>query len=192
MDRCAVSGFFLAACLFCACSRPREPLKSALPLASTSAPPVLLFNGEGTSPNDVTALDSSRLQVYRLLIFPGGNFLTIGSALTPIATARIRTAVQGGVNYLGICAGGFFAGRYLHEGVEKGLDLASGTRFRFYGIEGGKVRKAAVPIACGNGPVLEQYWEDGPQFTGWGTAVCTYPDGNPAIVEGASGKGWVV
>ena len=60
------------------------------------------------------------------------------------------------------------------------------------GKEGGKVRKAAVPIACGNGPVLEQYWEDGPQFTGWGTAVCTYPDGNPAIVEGASGKGWVV
>jgi hypothetical protein len=40
--------------------------------------------------------------------------------------------------------------------------------------------------------VIEHYWEDGPQFTGWGLPVGTYPDGTPAIVEGGWGEGWVI
>jgi hypothetical protein len=42
------------------------------------------------------------------------------------------------------------------------------------------------------GPVLDQYWEDGPQFTGWGEVVAKYPDEAPAIVEGSVGQGWVI
>jgi hypothetical protein len=49
-----------------------------------------------------------------------------------------------------------------------------------------------VPIACADAAVIEHYWEDGPQFTGWGLVVGKYPDGTPAIVEGTSGKGWVI
>jgi hypothetical protein len=41
-------------------------------------------------------------------------------------------------------------------------------------------------------PAIEHYWEDGPQYTGWGAVVGKYPDGTPAIVEGRSGKGWVM
>ena len=42
------------------------------------------------------------------------------------------------------------------------------------------------------GPAIDQYWEDGPQFAGWGEVVGKYPDGTPAIVEGPVGKGWVI
>ena len=49
-----------------------------------------------------------------------------------------------------------------------------------------------MPIACVGTPALEHYWEDGPQFTGWGAVVGKYPDGTPAIVEGTSGQGWVI
>ena len=94
--------------------------------------PILLLNGIGTSPHDVAAVKTilnrndlnyltvnssqlnemgeSQIRGYRLLIVPGGNFVEIGNSLTPGATANIRQAVQGGLNYLGICGVGFFAG----------------------------------------------------------------------------------
>jgi hypothetical protein len=54
------------------------------------------------------------------------------------------------------------------------------------------IHKAPVAIASVGTPTLDQYWEDGPQCTGWGEVVGKYPDGTPAIVEGMSGKGWVI
>jgi hypothetical protein len=53
-------------------------------------------------------------------------------------------------------------------------------------------RKAAVKITTPEGPALDQYWESGPQFTGWGEVVGKYPDGTPAIVEASVGRGWVI
>ena len=175
------------------------------------AAPILLFSGTGTSPGDVAALeailsqnhlnyasaDSSQLngmseaqiRGYRLLIVPGGNFIDIGNSLSSSTAANIRNAVQNGLNYLGICAGGFLAGR---SGYYNGFNLTSGVTFHFYGAEARGIRKAAVPISAMGEPTLEQYWEDGPQFTGWGAVVAKYPDGTPAIVEGTSGGGWVI
>jgi glutamine amidotransferase-like uncharacterized protein len=66
------------------------------------------------------------------------------------------------------------------------------VRFGFYADENRGIRKAAVAITGVDTPALEHYWEDGPQFTGWGVVVGKYPDGTPAIVEGTSGKGWVI
>ncbi|MFN7966194.1 MAG: BPL-N domain-containing protein [Acidobacteriota bacterium] len=180
------------------------------PQTSRSSPPILLFNGAGASPNDVSALESvlkrgqldystvdsrqlndmseSRLMSYRLLIVPGGDFIAISKGLTPTTTAKIHDAVQNGLNYLGICAGGFFAGHF----APNSLNLASGVQFQFYSDERRGIRKSAVAISSVDKPSLEHYWEDGPQFTGWGAVVGKYPDGTPAVVEGASGKGWVV
>jgi len=177
---------------------------------SGTATSVLLFKGTGTSPNDVAAVETilssnhfdystvsssqlngmSELQIrqHRLFIVPGGNFIDIGNSLTASTTVNIRSAVHNGVNYLGICAGGFFAG---NSGFN-GLNLTSGVRFGFYSAETRGIRKAAVAIAGVGTPTLDQYWEDGPQFTGWGAVVGTYPDGTPAIVEGTFGRGWVV
>jgi len=185
--------------------------------AAASTPPrsggtaqILLFNGTGCSPNDVKAFEtilkdrgvnyskvnSSRLNAmsesqmrgYGLLIVPGGNFIDIGNGLTPGATANIRNAVQNGLNYLGVCAGAFFAG----NSPANGLNLTSGVRFGFYSAEDRGIRKAAVPITVTEAPTLEHYWEDGPQLAGWGAVVGKYPDGTPAIVQGTCGSGCVI
>jgi len=186
------------------------PVAAARAAAAGAAAPILLFEGAGTSPNDVAAvtsilrehhlayatvssaqlnaMDESRLRAHRLLIVPGGSFVDIGNGLTPAATASVRSAVRNGLSYLGICAGAFFAG----DSPYNGLNLTSGVRFGFYAAEARGIRKAAVPIARPSAPTLDQYWEDGPQLAGWGATVATYPDGTPAIVEGTFGRGWVV
>ena len=183
---------------------------ASTPLKSGDMAEILLFSGTGSSPNDVkafetilkdqhvnyTKVDSARLNEmsesqmrgYRLLIVPGGNFIDIGSGLAPVATANIRNAVQSGLNYLGVCAGAFFAG----NSPTNGLNLTSGVKFGFYGAEDGGIRKAAVPIAVAGGTTLEHYWEDGPQLSGWGAVIGKYPDGTPAIVQGICGSGWVI
>ena len=172
--------------------------------------PVLLFNGTGSSPGDVAAImrilagehlnystvnspqlngmSQSQIREYRLLIVPGGNFVKIGTGLTASATSNVRAAIQNGVNYLGICAGAFFAGNSPYNG----LNLTSGTRFAFYAAEARGIRKAAVPITAAGGETLDQYWEDGPELTGWGAVVARYPDGTPATAEGTFGEGWVI
>ncbi|HEY7056771.1 MAG TPA: BPL-N domain-containing protein [Vicinamibacterales bacterium] len=173
--------------------------------------PILLFTGTGTSPGDVAALeailDSNHLDYatvssaglnamagdgitrYRLLIVPGGNFVEIGNSLTPRTTANIRNAVQHGVSYLGICAGAFLAGSFPQP--YRSLNLTSGVQFGFYAAAR-DVRKTAVAVTVAGGPTLDQYWEDGPQLTGWGAVVAKYPDGAPAVVQGSLGNGWIV
>src|SRR5258708_15091498 len=180
------------------------------PPASSDVAPILLFNGTGTSANDVAAVETilkdshlqystvnsrqlngmseSQLMAYRLLIVPGGNYITMGDSLTPGTTANIHNAVQGGLNYLGICAGGLLAGNASCNS----LNLTSGVRFGFYAEVNRGIHKAAVAISGVDTPALDHYWEDGPQFTGWGAVVGKYPDGTPAIVEGMSGQGWVI
>jgi Biotin-protein ligase, N terminal len=199
-----------------ACGTPSStvgiPAKAAaVALTSTTTPPVLLFNGTGTSSTDVSAVEAvlsakklaystanssqlnamseSKLRTYRLLIVPGGNSITIGHYLTQSTTANIRNAViQGGLHYLGICAGGFFGGYSIYNG----LNLTSGVWFHFYADYYEGIYKAAVEISSPGIGKLDQYWQDGPQFSGWGSIVGKYPDGTPAIVEGKSGSGFVI
>jgi Biotin-protein ligase, N terminal len=171
---------------------------------------ILLFSGRGTSPNDVTALErilrehhfsyaiinsarldamnEAELKSYRLVLVPGGNFVEIGNGVAPTTTTRLRTAVESGVNYLGICAGAFFAG----DSPYNGLNLTSGVRFRFYSAEDRGIRKTAVAITPAGSAAIDHYWEDGPQLTGWGEVVAKYPDGTPAVVQGTFGAGWIV
>jgi glutamine amidotransferase-like uncharacterized protein len=182
------------------------------PASSRGFAPVLLFTGTGTSPKDVAAIETilnsshlsystvnssqlngmaeSQISLYRLLIVPGGNFVDMGSSLTAGTTANVRNAVKGGLNYLGICAGGFLAGSL--PAPYNSFDLSSGVKFGFYSAEETGTRKAVVRITTAEGPALDQYWEDGPQLTGWGEVVGKYPDGTPAIVEGSVGQGWVI
>jgi len=176
----------------------------------TSAP-VLLFSGIGTSSGDVAALETilrtnhvdyvtvgsaelnlmaeDAIRRYRLLIFPGGNFVRMGNSLTPRTSANLRNAVLNGVNYLGVCAGAFLAGSFPKP--YNSLNLTSGVQFGFYAAAR-DTHKTNVPVTVAGGPTLDQYWEDGPQLTGWGAVVARYPDGTPAVVEGTSGNGWVI
>ncbi|HEV7572671.1 MAG TPA: BPL-N domain-containing protein [Thermoanaerobaculia bacterium] len=189
------------------CDRPRA---SAVPLTSSRVSPILLFNGTGTSPNDIAAIETlllksqisystansaqldemsaARLRTYRLVVIPGGDFTRIGMGLKKDTATKLRDAVRSGVNYLGICGGAFFAGRSPYNG----LNLTSGVQFGFYSAEARGTRKAAVPISGAGTPTLDQYWEDGPALTGWGSVIGRYPDGTPAVVQGQSGGGWMI
>jgi glutamine amidotransferase-like uncharacterized protein len=178
--------------------------------STTSSPNILLFCGAGTSRDDVASLKKilkenhfnfetanswqlnrmgeAKLRRYRLLIVPGGNFERIGNGLTSGTRVKIQNSVNSGLNYFGVCAGAFFAGNSPYNG----LNLTSGVRFEFYALENQGVRKSAVEIAIAGSHSLSQYWEDGPQFTGWGDVVAKYPDGTPAIVQGKFGNGGVL
>lgn len=193
----AIVGVAVGAAALAACRMP----------APGETAPILLFSGTGTSPGDVAALEAilsserlsyttagsaalnrmseAQIREYRLLIVPGGNFEHIGNGLSASTTANLRGAIQNGVNYFGICAGAFFAG----NSPANGLNLTSGSRFGFYAAESRGIRKAAVAITDAGGQTLDQYWEDGPQLSGWGAVVGKYPDGTPAVVEGTFGKG---
>jgi glutamine amidotransferase-like uncharacterized protein len=171
-----------------------------------------LFAGQGTSAGDVAAVEriladnnleyatatslqlnrmsTSQLMAYRLLVVPGGNFMDMSASITPSTMERIHDAVQGGMNYLGICAGAFVAGD--GRGYYNSLNLTLGARFGFYAAANRGIRKAAVVVTGVNASPIEHYWEDGPQLTGWGAVVGKYPDGTPAVVEGTSGLGWVI
>lgn len=200
-----------SAALFTGCGNRDEGASGdATPPTSGGNTPILLFNGAGTSPNDVAATESIlkdaglsystvnssqlnrmtelQLREYRLLIVPGGNFIKIGNGVSSHAITTVRTSVRNGLNYLGICAGAFFAS----DSGFPSLNLTSGVRFKFYEAEARGIRKSAVPVSIADGPTLDQYWEDGPQLSGWGVVVAKYPDGTPAIVQGTYGNGFVI
>ena len=123
------------------------------------------------------------------MIVPGGNSITIGESLTGETTSVIRGAVEDyGMHYLGICAGAFFGGYSIYNGV----DLTSGVWFNFYADENKGIHVEPVLISLPGSAPLDVYWQDGPQLSGWGAVVAKFPDGTPAITEGQSGKGFVV
>ena len=191
---------------------PPASTKVPLPAAETagtqasSTPPVLLFNGKGTSSSDVAAVEAiltalslnyatvnssqmdsmseSQLKAHKLLIVPGGNSITIGDNLSKNATTNIHNAVNGGLHYLGICAGAFFGGYSIYNG----LNLTNGVWFNVYAGTTPQVMDVSFP----NGTVYDIYYQDGPELAGWGSIVGKYPDGKPAIAEGKFGSGWVI
>ena len=104
------------------------------------------------------------LKAYKLFLMPGGNAVTISKSLT-------RTAAGS-------------------SGIYRYLNLTPNVWFNFYADEFKGIHKEAVEVRGSNGTKLDQYWENGPQLSGWGEIVGRYPDGTPAITEGTSGNGW--
>ena len=90
-------------------------------------------------------MSESRLRAYRLLIVPGGNFVTMGNSLKSGTTATIHNAVESGLNYLGICAGAILGGDTIYH--DNGLNLTNGVRFEFYAYVNRGIHRAAAPIA---------------------------------------------
>ena len=188
---------------------------NSLPAQQANANPnttsILIFNGTGTSPSDVVAVEAvvkakglayntanssqldgmsqSQLTAYKLFIVPGGNSITIGNNLSSKATTTVRNAVAQGLNYLGICAGTFFGG---YSNPYNGLNLTSGVWFGFYADHYKGINKEPVAISFPGGTKLDIYWQDGPQLSGWGQVVGKYPNGTTAITEGYWGKGFVL
>ena len=214
----AVVGVCLVLVIATGCGSPTwsgntaaQPTSLATSISTSSTVSVLLYNGTGTSSSDVAAVESvlstlklsyatanasqiesmseSKLASYKLLIVPGGNSIKIGDGLTKVATTKIHDAVvNDGLHYLGICAGAFFGGYSIYNG----LNLTNGVWFNFYADEFKGIHIEAVPVTFPNKTTMDIYWQDGPQLSGWGEIISKYPDGVPAMVEGKSGNGWVM
>lgn len=203
----ALVGFIISS----GCGSPGGQTPVVLAPAIPAAEPILLFNGTGASGSDVSAIEGvlvtlgagyitanstqlngmseAQLGGYKLIIVPGGDSITIGEDLAAETASNIRGAVEDyGVHYLGICAGAFFGAYSGYNGV----DLTSGIPFNFYSDENKGIHQEAVEISFPDGVPLDVYWQDGPQLSGWGATVAKFPDGTPAIVEGQSGKGFII
>ncbi|KAJ3098247.1 biotin holocarboxylase synthetase [Phlyctochytrium planicorne] len=152
---------------------------------------VLIYNGSGTSKGsvestikalreslsssyDVMAVDANVLikepwqDSTSLLVMPGGRDLPYVEKLSPQETLKIRTWVQNGGRYLGICAGAYFACERVEFEVGRGGYEVKGSRdlslvpgvakgsctpgFR-YNDEG---TACAVTLACGDGILGEK------------------------------------
>jgi hypothetical protein len=183
---------------------------SCAPRTFEAGRPILLYNGPGTSPNDVKAIEAilqenklsyctldaqqlaalteAQLLSSQLLIVPGGNYIKMADGLSAESIEKIRNSVDRGLNYLGICAGAILAGRT----AGKSFDLTSGVKFDFYADVNRNVHKNVVAIATAQEETCDHYWEDGPQLNGWGTVVSKYPDDCAATVQGDFGKGRVI
>jgi len=187
--------------------------------ALTVAPQVLLFNGIGISVSDwqsteqiirsmglsyrlvntaaLTAMSLTDMQKFKLILIPGGNSNTINSSLSLATRIRVRQAVRdGGVSFLGICAGAYAA---------VGIDTRSNTTAYYgFGVAQGDYLKrwyppnasliAAVPVVSfADGTRRNLMWYDGPYTPEWsGGVVARYPDGKPAISQTWTGKGFVI
>lgn len=194
-----------------ASSTVEQAAATATEVSAAPAATVLIFNGTGTIANDVAAVESvvsslglgyhtanssqldamseSELLTYKLMIVPGGNSITIGDGLSANATSNVHNAVSKGLNYLGICAGGFFGG---FSAYYNGLDLTGGVWFTVYSNSGRGTGKEAIEISFPNRPSLDIYWQDGPNLSGWGEVIGRYPNGQSALVEGNLGSGFVI
>jgi hypothetical protein len=193
-------------------------------LGHAASPQVLLFRGVGVAQDEAdqvelllsaagiswVSADSSgtngslnlnimtqaQLAAYGLIIVPGGNSIIIGDNLSSTTIANVRNAVRNGVNYLGICAGMFFAdgdSDAQHGGPFNNLNLTGGGYTDFYQDYPAYVREAVTLTFADNRQPFQITWWDGPMIRGgWGTVLARYPDGTAAILEGTSGKGYVL
>jgi len=177
------------------------------PVRASALGAALVYNGTGSSPSDVTALEGilssmgvaydtansaqmnsmskATLISYKLIVWPGGNSIDMGNSLTASTTALVRSAVvQYGVSYIGFCAGAFMAESSTLYNV---FHLA-GTWFNFYQAN----LTNMVWVTFPNGTQRDLVYWEGPQLTGFGYTIAKFPNGQPAISESHVGKGFVL
>jgi hypothetical protein len=185
------------------------------PQATVTIPPaadVFMYDGVGASTGDVKALTSllksmnltyatantSQINAmkesdfvgrYKLILWPGGNSIDASAALSSATLSNVHNAVENaGIPYLGVCAGDIMAGA-LGSWTNKAFNLLNGVSFP-NNYDKGII--TGVAISFPKQSTLDITVWDGPVDTGWGNIVGKFPDGTPSIVEGQSGKGFVL
>ncbi|HEU5122492.1 MAG TPA: hypothetical protein VFW05_00355 [Verrucomicrobiae bacterium] len=67
--------------------------------------------------------------------------------------------------------------------IGKSFNLTHPVKFELYAAVNRGIHKSAVPIAGAGIPTIEHYWEDVPEFTGWGSVVGKYPDARQLLLK---------
>ncbi|RKP27550.1 biotin-protein ligase [Syncephalis pseudoplumigaleata] len=153
-----------------------------------------------------------------LLVVPGGRDKPYQEALHPAANARIRAYVAAGGRYLGLCAGGYYAGASVEFELGTPLEVHEPRELGFFpgvvrgGVYPGFVYDSeagarAVPLQLEPGPREALADTVGPSpssihiyYNGGGAFVdadqlagvhvlARYPEGEPAIIMTRVGQG---
>jgi glutamine amidotransferase-like uncharacterized protein len=197
---------------------PSNPIAQGTVLGTW--PQILLFNGIGISTSDwqsleqiiksmgvtyqlvnssaLTAMSLTDMEQFKLILIPGGNSNTINSNLSLATRIRVKQAVRdGGVSYLGICAGAFAAvgiDTKSNTTAYYGFAVAQGSYLTEWYPQGNTSLIAAVPtIAFADGTHRSIIWYGGPFTPEWpGGVIARYPDGKPAISQTWTGMGFVI
>lgn len=194
-----------------------SPLPSSAP--RTYQTDALIFNGtgvwadevaslkyilasNGATYQDVTSDELDRMSIeeltqFGILIFPGGGGATQTKSLSAETHARLREAVQvWGVGYIGFCAGAFIAVAPAPEpgkDVSYGLGIVDGPELDYYYLEYQNKTIAMTLETFADGTQRDLLWYGGPVTPNIpGGVVAKYPNGDPAITQVWSGKGFVM
>jgi hypothetical protein len=153
----------------------------------------LTYREVGSSQLDAMSVDD--LAQYGLLFFPGGSGGTEADSLSSATHAHIREAVQvRGVSYIGFCAGAFIAeapAPAAGQDVSYGLGVVNGPVLDYYYLENQGIDIQMTTETFADGSTHNILWYGGPVTPNQGV-IAKYPDGNPAISQVWSGKGFVI
>lgn len=198
-----------------------SPSPSAPPkVVRTYKVDALLFAGDGTWGVEVSSLESilkshnstykkvtsaqldalslDELAQFGVLIFPGGSGGSQADSLSSATHARLRAAVQErGVSYIGFCAGAFIAvapAPAPGRDVSYGLGIVPGEVLEYYYLEYQINPDIAMTLATfADGSTHDLLWYGGPVTPNTpGGVIAKYPNGDPAISQTFSGKGFVI
>jgi biotin--protein ligase len=139
----------------------------------------------------------------KLIVMPGGRDLLFLSALDPHGIRKIKDYVERGGNYLGLCAGAYFACSEIEFELHRPFYEVIGPRpLQFipgkavgsvaanfhYGTELGA---QAMKLQTQHGDHFSVYVNGGPCFrlTDHAEVIASYESGEPAIVKTKVGKG---
>lgn len=179
----------------------------------------LLFNGQGTWSTEVSSLMNimhehgmtykavgsaeldgmsvDEIAEYGMLIIPGGSGGTIAGSVSADTHARLREAVQKrGVGYIGFCAGAFVAAAPAPapgRDVSYGFGVVDGPVMDYYYLENQGTSMAMTMATFADGSKRDLLWYGGPVTPNTpGGVIAKYPNGDPAITQIWSGKGFVI
>lgn len=161
---------------------------------------ILSSNGasyEEVDSDQLDAMSVDEISQYGLVLFPGGMGGEESGSLSTTTHANLREAVQEkGVSYLGICAGAFIAvapAPAAGQDVNYGLGVVNGPSLNYYHLEDEGTDIAMTLYSFADGKKADILWYGGPITPNIpGGVIAKYPDGNPAITQMWSGKGFVM
>ncbi|WP_020659626.1 BPL-N domain-containing protein [Amycolatopsis benzoatilytica] len=207
-------GLLPAAALLAACTPPDNPAPARPQARTTGKPLALIYNGpQGCTdcaptmaevlhtapqpfevayvgPGTGTPLTASALAPAQLYVQPGGGADLDATWRDLKGSAKaLRDWVHGGGCYLGLCFGGYLAGR------NPGFELLPGDTRGYTDTPDATVldaRDTVVPVTW-KGKPRHMYFQDGPAFLlddgADATVLATYPNGTAAAVVAPYGKG---
>ena len=139
------------------------------------------------------------LSRFDCIIFPGGYaYPGYTEHISQIGKQRLRTYVESGGKYIGICAGAYFAGQNIIYSGEDVTQVGNYDLCLYSGTIRGPAYKSHYDLRWKStkiifeNDVIRMKYAAAPYFDECGTVIARYLDNTPAIVSEKCGDGEVL